>query len=486
MSQLQISDVWQPDPTKHSRFARFKGVVHLSIKQLKYRFLESLLILLGIALGVGVVTGTETFLRYINTLQQSYLAENITTVSVRPQMVNLSDLYSSGGVPAIRIAAPLTDPVELTVEHMLRAKQDVPTVAFADTFANESLGGEILAIDGEPLVAHSEDSILPHEDGFGGEGGFASGDGVVIMGSSPTELISDMPPYLMFNGTTPDGIALKKRTMLAGRWMTWDEYNEGRPVLILEEADVPKVFPDIEPEEVIGRTLTVTTYSSDGPVDINWQIIGVVQQRDMPGLSSDFMGRWVEGYGPHTVNNDGPIRVMEMNFAPADPNGIEELIADLEIYFASIFGEGRVEVTNPMDMLAELQQTSRSMSIALLGLSGLTLFVAAINILNLFTARVIRRRRASAMTVALGAERRSLFYRIVTEAMLLGVAGSVIGLGVARGVVSLLENRYGEISLSLADVGFGLLVGVFFSVLFGMYPAYLSSSMDPADGLRTE
>lgn len=470
MSQLQISDVWQLDHTKRSRFARLSGVIRLALKQLRHRFIESLLILLGISLGVGIVTGTETFLRYIFTLQRIYLVENVTTVAVRPQRIDTGELYSSGGVPAIRIAGPLTEPIELTVDHMLRAREEVPTVAYVDTFPRESLGGSVVVIDGEPWTPPTVNAAAASD---------------ADMGAPIPDPSADMPPHLIVNGTTPDGIVLKNRTLLAGRWLTWDDYMAGRPVLILEETDVSRLFPNLDPEEAIGRTLTTNSYSSQGPVDITWQIIGVVRQRELPGFDIPTF-TLIEAFGPHTVNSDGPVDVIEINFAPADPDDIETLIADLEVYFASMFGDGRVEVTNPMDMLAELQQSSRSVALALMGLSGLTLFVAAINILNLFTARVIRRRRSAAMTIALGAERRLLFNQIVVEAMLLGLIGSAIGLAVARGVVHLLTDLFGEISFSVVDVGFGLLAGVVFSVLFSLYPAYLSSSLDPADGLRTE
>src|SRR5690625_4952976 len=482
LSQIQLSDVWQPDPAGRSRFARFKGMVHLSLKQLRHRFLESLLILLGIALGVGVLTGAETFVRYLLTLESSYLTENMPSVYVRPKTADLSGLYASqGGVPAVRIAESLTEPVELYLEHMLQARQDVPSVAYAGMEADRSLSGEIVAVNGKSIVP-DEPELPADDDGFGGSGGgVVMGGGVAMTASSETDAFADMPPYLMLQGVTPDGLAMQKRDMLAGRWMTWDEYNEGSPVLILEEADISKIFPELEPEEAIGQTVTMGTHTKEGPLDMTWQVIGVVRQRERYGSSP---GGWIDGYGPHTAGHDGQVRAMELNFAPADPNDMAELIADLEVYFASLLGEGRVEVTNPTESLAEQRPTTRNLSLALMGLAGLTLFVAAINMLNLFTARVIRRRRTSAMTVALGAERRSLFNRIVTEAVLLGVGGSILGLGVARGVVFLFKDLYGEISLSFVDVGFGLLAGVIFSVLFGLYPAYLSSSLNPADGLR--
>ena len=58
---------------KQSALARWRGIVRIAQRQLRHRFLENLLILLGIALGVGVLTGMGSFLRFLVSLDEDLL-----------------------------------------------------------------------------------------------------------------------------------------------------------------------------------------------------------------------------------------------------------------------------------------------------------------------------------------------------------------------------------------------------------------------------
>src|SRR5690606_2227655 len=186
---------------------------------------------------------------------------------------------------------------------------------------------------------------------------------------------------------------------------------------------------------------------------------------------------------------------------PAPGATPEQLVNEVELFFAQRHGPDRVTVTNPVETLRELNQNRSATVLALMGLAALALVVAAINVLNLFTARVSRRRRLMAMNVALGADRRLLFQLTLLEALLLGVAGSVVGFLPAHGVVTVLRallvaeaaaasqglaDLVSGVGIGWPDVLLGLAAGIGTSLLFGLYPAFLSASIDIAGGLRGE
>ncbi|REJ34242.1 MAG: hypothetical protein DIU83_04350, partial [Bacillota bacterium] len=90
-------------------------MLRLSRRQLQQRWLESALIVLGLALGVGVLTAGETFVRF----QQSMVVERLgavaperRAVTVRPRApVTTEQLFGTNSVPAVRGAARvLSDP----------------------------------------------------------------------------------------------------------------------------------------------------------------------------------------------------------------------------------------------------------------------------------------------------------------------------------------------------------------------------------------
>ena len=120
--------------------------------------------------------------------------------------------------------------------------------------------------------------------------------------------------------------------------------------------------------------------------------------------------------------------------------------------------------------------------------ASLGLLIAAINILNLMMARVLRRTKEIGILVALGSSRRSIFSTFLWEAMLMGLFGALLGFGISivgeKIVTSLLE--YFPINIDyrvfLSAVG----ISGFISLLFGIYPALHGARVNPVDALRTD
>jgi macrolide transport system ATP-binding/permease protein len=128
----------------------------------------------------------------------------------------------------------------------------------------------------------------------------------------------------------------------------------------------------------------------------------------------------------------------------------------------------------------------------LMTLSGLVLLIACSNIANLLLARGLRNRSQTAVRLALGAPRRRLVRQMLTESMLLALAGGAAGLYVAyagtRAILLLAfhGSSYVPISAnpSLPVLGFALVLSLVTGVVFGVAPAWTSSRSDPANALR--
>ena len=309
--------------------------------------------------------------------------------------------------------------------------------------------------------------------------------------------------HLRLQWATPDEMAFRGRTLVAGASFTWNDYAEGRHVLILEEESVQKLFPGLEPAEAVGRAITTVVQS--GAQGGGWQITGVVAKQELSRLAAAAVypeaPNEVTGYAPHTASQSPPVALNQISVAPAPGVSAEQLASDVDLFFAQRHGPDRVMVTNPAEVLREINRSQRTSVLTLLGLAALALVVAAINILNLFTARVIRRRRLMSMSIALGADRRLLFRLTLSEALLLGIGGSLVGMLPAQGVITLLRtlllgqaaamtpgfaDLISTIGIGWPDALAGLATGAGTSLLFGLYPAYLGASIDPAEGLRRE
>jgi macrolide transport system ATP-binding/permease protein len=128
----------------------------------------------------------------------------------------------------------------------------------------------------------------------------------------------------------------------------------------------------------------------------------------------------------------------------------------------------------------------------LITLSGLVLLIACANIANLLLARGSANRSQTAVRLALGAPRQRLIRQMLTESVLLALAGGAAGLYVAYAgthAILLLAFRgahYIPIDArpSFSVLGFALLLSLATGIGFGIAPAWMASQSDPADALR--
>jgi len=142
--------------------------------------------------------------------------------------------------------------------------------------------------------------------------------------------------------------------------------------------------------------------------------------------------------------------------------------------------------------IQNLQQETGDGLRLLTWISALVLLVACANIANLLLARGTARRAETSIRTALGASRTVLIRQLLTESILLSVAGGLIGLGVAYlGARTILTLAFPDAtqmpiqaSPSLVILGFAFLLSLLTGVIFGMVPAWISSHSDPAEALR--
>lgn len=448
-----------------SRLARWRGIARLAGRGLKQRWLESLFILLGIALGVGVFTGMETYIRF-----QLQLASDATgfvpqlyAVEVMPRRLDLN-AFTTTNSPAIRVDPELAKPVDFTLQDVLALRDGIPEIEHVFV-SGSGRGYQISAVDGE-TVDVTFDPANP--------GPFVQ---LVVQTMSPDELVAG------------------GRRFLAGTSFSWEDMASGNNRIVLDEEAAAYLFPDLTPDEVVGRTIT-TASGMEGTV---WTIAGVVARQDEGFFvafgEDDSSFRVLDAYGPMTQRD----RLNQLYVTPVAGVTDSELVRQVQSYMDRIYGAGRVEVRPPGNFGGSV-----GVIVQILALAGLALLIAAINILNLFTARVLRRQRYTGMSIALGATRGMLFWQTAGEAILLGLLGSALGLFFAQGAVRLLhaflmmqlnaiaaggaqvDDPYAGLVLTPVDAAIGIALGTGISLLFGLYPAWLAARQDPAEALRAE
>ncbi len=129
----------------------------------------------------------------------------------------------------------------------------------------------------------------------------------------------------------------------------------------------------------------------------------------------------------------------------------------------------------------------------LLGISGLVLLITCANLASLMLARTSVREREMAVRLAIGAGRGRLIRQVLSESLLLSLAGAVAG-GVlartlSRGLVAFLNNGHDSISLDIKQdwrlFAFLLAVSLVTCLLFGLAPALRASRTAPGAAMKT-
>jgi putative ABC transport system permease protein len=146
-------------------------------------------------------------------------------------------------------------------------------------------------------------------------------------------------------------------------------------------------------------------------------------------------------------------------------------------------GSGYRERTAVTPLQSQLVGSTRPLLWMLFGATLLVLLIACVNVANLQLARAVMRERELSVRAALGGGRGRLVRQLVTESLVLSMAGAVLGLLLGwlavRGFTASLPAgipRADEITMSGSVLAFALAISVGTGVLFGLIPAIRATS----------
>jgi len=250
----------------------------------------------------------------------------------------------------------------------------------------------------------------------------------------------------------------------------------------------PLIF-DARPYTVIGIAPrgfrgTITFFSSEQvwiPTSMKDQVLG--------GKTKDFFNdrRFL------TVGTIGRLKPgVEMTAAEAS---LKTMATHLEAEFPKDNG-GRSVALSPLADAAVGINDHKRIALAgamMMGVVGLVLLIACVNLANLLLAQGARRQKEISLRAALGAGRTRIVRQMLTESMLLSLAGGAVGLGIAYAGRSILwsfrppfiEQSGIDLSLDSHVLLFTLGVAILTGFIFGVVPAVKASRPDLMETLKS-
>ena len=238
--------------------------------------------------------------------------------------------------------------------------------------------------------------------------------------------------------------------------------------------------------DVLGKSITLNGKS--------YTIIGVAQGR-ITGLSPTDVyipiGQWTDptfrdrriSMGMNSIGRLKPAVTIEQ--ARADMNRIAENLA--AAYPEADKGTG----VSLIPLKADVVSNVKGILLVLLGAVSFVLLIACANVANLLLARSTGRTREFAIRAALGASPARVIRQLLTESVLLGIAGGCIGLLLAKlGVRVLLATlatnvpRSEEIALDSHVLFYTLGISVLTGIVFGLIPALKTLRPDTHETLK--
>lgn len=286
---------------------------------------------------------------------------------------------------------------------------------------------------------------------------------------------------VMLFGTTGDYARIVTTDVVEGRMFNDVEASVGRPVCVLGSAVAENLFP--------GRS------ALDQQVQIRgerYTVIGVLaKQGEFLGLFS-FDNQIVAPL--NTVRRQTGVRAnLDLRVKVRDKTRLaaaeEELIGAMRRVRGQLPGErDNFSVNQQQAFKEQLDPVKAGIALAGLFITGLSLFVGAIGIMNITFVSVKERTKEIGTRKALGARRRTILLQFLIEAVSICLIGGLVGLGVTLAASLVLATLLPALPIAFSPglMAVSVLVSILTGVVSGFAPAWGASRLDPVEALRYE
>jgi putative ABC transport system permease protein len=282
-------------------------------------------------------------------------------------------------------------------------------------------------------------------------------------------------------GVSPDYMNVKAWTVVRGGMFDDTDVERAAPVCVLGQTVVDQLFGEQDP---LGQVVRVKGEPC--------KVVGVLAVKGQSPTGQDQDDQFLMPYSTVMKKIKGQYWLDDILMSAASVEAIpaaEAQIADL-LRQRHHIREGTPDDFNlrhPTEIAEAIAESARTMEVLLASVASVSLFVGGVGIMNIMLVSVTERTREIGLRLAVGARSRDVLRQFLTEALILSMAGGLIGIGLGMAgthtIASVFEwpTRVSANAIALS-VAFAAAIGIF----FGYYPARRAARLDPIDALRHE
>ena len=287
-------------------------------------------------------------------------------------------------------------------------------------------------------------------------------------------------------GTSNAYLDIRSWPIESGNSFTQQDILGAAKVCLLGKTVVEQLFGDDDP---IGQSIRVRSLSC--------QVLGVLTSKGQSQMGQDQDDVVVMPYttvrrklwNQAGTAGNGVSRILISAVGPeATKPALNEVQALLRQRHRT--SEGQPEDPSIRDLTEfgqVAEETTRTITLLLASIAAVSLLVGGIGIMNIMLVSVTERTREIGIRMAVGAKGSDILAQFLVEALVLTAAGGILGMLLGTICSRLLASAMDWPALlgwQSYALGFGFSAGV--GVIFGFYPAWRASRMDPIEALRFE
>lgn len=309
-------------------------------------------------------------------------------------------------------------------------------------------------------------------------------DDAPIVSGTKQVIFSNQNWSTNISGVTPNYLSINLWEIEDGRGILEEDLKNFTKVALLGSTVVTNLFGDLNP---IGKTIRIS--------GIPFKVVGILKSKGQSGMGQDrddtilipLTTAQKQLFGTEFPN------VVRLIFVQGkDEDSLDSAQDEISALLRERHNLGQNEeddftIRNFTQILETVKQATNTMTILLGAIASVSLLVGGIGIMNIMLVSVTERTKEIGIRMAIGAKAKDIRMQFLIEALILSLAGGLIGVIIGITGAKIAQLSFGlNIVISSASIllsfGFSGLVGI----AFGYYPAYKASLLNPIDALRYE